>query len=193
MVKTLAEQGVDMRGKDSDGAQPLHAVANNKVPEAAAAAAEALLAAGADLAVLDGDGKAPLELVLERSDAASCHRLLRVVVAGDSGAALDGEAGSSRGSGEAQVLKLVAAGMVAAGELRRRQAATASDKQKRPAEPGAPGECVVCMAAPKTVAVTPCGHVALCGDCADELSKKRGSECPICRKRPIRMQPLFFS
>lgn len=124
-VKALVRRGAHLRAKDTYGHEPLHLAAANDNPAAAAAAAEALLAAGADLAALDGIGKAPLELVLERPDAASCHRLLRLL-AGGSGAAVDGKADNSSGAGEAQAMKLAAAGVR---ELRKRQVAS-SGKQR---------------------------------------------------------------
>jgi hypothetical protein len=42
-------------------------------------------------------------------------------------------------------------------------------------------QCVVCLDAPRTTVLTPCGHVAACKKCS-VLLKARG--CPICR-RPI--------
>lgn len=60
----------------------------------------------------------------------------------------------------------------------------------RPLARGAPGDhddqCVVCLSADRSHAFAPCGHVAVCGECADLLqatAKGRGEEltCPLCR------------
>jgi hypothetical protein len=42
-------------------------------------------------------------------------------------------------------------------------------------------QCVVCLDAPRTTVLTPCGHVATCKKCSLLL---KASGCPICR-RPI--------
>jgi hypothetical protein len=41
-------------------------------------------------------------------------------------------------------------------------------------------ECVVCLSAPRCVAVMPCRHLSLCTECADEV-RQRTNRCPICR------------
>ncbi len=43
-------------------------------------------------------------------------------------------------------------------------------------------QCIVCCDRKKNVALNPCGHVLLCGECAIGLLKNRGTEltCPIC-------------
>merc|ERR1719382_1049038 len=38
--------------------------------------------------------------------------------------------------------------------------------------------CIVCAARPINVCLRPCNHVALCGQCADQL---RPPLCPVCR------------
>jgi hypothetical protein len=38
-------------------------------------------------------------------------------------------------------------------------------------------ECIVCVDAPRSIALAPCGHVCSCEDCAGELR-----QCPICRQ-----------
>ena len=40
-------------------------------------------------------------------------------------------------------------------------------------------DCVVCMAAPKTHALVPCGHQCVCIRCAPTI---QGMPCPICRE-----------
>ena len=42
------------------------------------------------------------------------------------------------------------------------------------------GDCCICLQAKATHAVVPCGHLALCDECAPEVRSKR-STCPICR------------
>lgn len=44
------------------------------------------------------------------------------------------------------------------------------------------GECIVCFASPISTCLVPCGHIALCAECARRLTGV-GSEakCPICR------------
>ena len=54
------------------------------------------------------------------------------------------------------------------------------DQQEGKAEEGFEEEdvCVVCLCDPKTIAVKPCLHFCLCGDCAAGMPT---SKCPICR------------
>jgi hypothetical protein len=47
-------------------------------------------------------------------------------------------------------------------------------------------ECIVCVDAPRSIALAPCGHVCSCDDCAGELH-----QCPICRK-PIEARLKVF-
>ena len=42
------------------------------------------------------------------------------------------------------------------------------------------GECVVCMAAPRSTRLRPCCHALLCVPCAADLVQ-RGDGCPACR------------
>lgn len=51
-------------------------------------------------------------------------------------------------------------------------------------------ECVICMDAPVTHALIPCGHLCLCGDDATRLGVGRG--CPLCKtpiERSVRIYP----
>ena len=41
-------------------------------------------------------------------------------------------------------------------------------------------ECLVCMAAHKEICCIPCGHVSMCGKCAEEVKRATGM-CPLCR------------
>jgi len=47
------------------------------------------------------------------------------------------------------------------------------------AEPPEPSECCVCLAAPATVAFSPCFHRCVCATCADSVIRNTG-ECPLC-------------
>jgi hypothetical protein len=61
---------------------------------------------------------------------------------------------------------------------------------------GAEGDekmCVICISAEKNTVVMPCGHLSVCKDCATELAKKRGPDCPICRKKVQSFVPLNIS
>lgn len=42
------------------------------------------------------------------------------------------------------------------------------------------GEYVVCLDRPITTCLRPCGHIAMCSQCADRLQRSTGT-CPICR------------
>jgi uncharacterized membrane protein len=44
------------------------------------------------------------------------------------------------------------------------------------------GDCCICLQAKATQAIVPCGHLALCDECAPEVRTNRGT-CPICRRR----------
>lgn len=55
-----------------------------------------------------------------------------------------------------------------------------------PAVSQQPEDCIVCFEAHRTVALLPCGHVALCARCLKKLqrqAKAAGSVlcCPLCR------------
>lgn len=47
---------------------------------------------------------------------------------------------------------------------------------------GEEANCCVCHDEPRTHMFVPCGHQAVCEDCAKELSRRRLGLCPICRK-----------
>eukprot|EP00434_Breviolum_minutum_P000967 symbB.v1.2.000850.t2/scaffold37.1/size397765/22 len=44
------------------------------------------------------------------------------------------------------------------------------------------GECVVCLDRHISTCLRPCGHIAMCSQCADRLKRSTGS-CPICRSQ----------
>ena len=48
------------------------------------------------------------------------------------------------------------------------------------------GECAVCLDAPNTHVLVPCGHKCVCSTCAETLGKqKQGNLCPICRTQIV--------
>ena len=57
--------------------------------------------------------------------------------------------------------------------------------------------CVICLGNPRGTAFVPCGHIACCQRCADEIIRRaRGRDfahCPICRKEFTRAQPLYYA
>ena len=62
--------------------------------------------------------------------------------------------------------------------------------------PAAPAEetlCVVCFDAPKDHAFVPCGHVCVCGACAEQLTKTRTPTCPVCRRAIRETMKVFCS
>lgn len=54
--------------------------------------------------------------------------------------------------------------------------------KKQPSTIDQDKECKVCMDAVINTVLIPCGHVALCFDCATTIRAKGHKECPICRK-----------
>jgi hypothetical protein len=40
--------------------------------------------------------------------------------------------------------------------------------------------CVVCMEEPRSIVLVPCGHMALCKDCCEQIMAKDRKECPMC-------------
>ena len=44
------------------------------------------------------------------------------------------------------------------------------------------GQCVVCLAADKTHAFVPCGHICVCGECCDRIMNSSSKTCPLCRQ-----------
>ena len=49
-------------------------------------------------------------------------------------------------------------------------------------------QCKICMDRDKSVYFYPCGHVVMCSDCAKSIQ-----ECPICRKKIRKKQPVYLS
>jgi hypothetical protein len=53
--------------------------------------------------------------------------------------------------------------------------------------------CVVCMDAPKDHIIVPCGHMCVCGACAEQLTKTRTPTCPVCRRVIRETMEVFCS
>lgn len=57
--------------------------------------------------------------------------------------------------------------------------------------------CVICLCNPRGVAFVPCGHIACCQQCADQIARHaRGRDfprCPICRAEFSKAQPLYYA
>jgi hypothetical protein len=53
--------------------------------------------------------------------------------------------------------------------------------QQAPAPVRIPKECVMCLTAPRTVRLAPCGHAALCEACFSRLNTSQRRQCPLCR------------
>jgi serine/threonine protein kinase len=49
-------------------------------------------------------------------------------------------------------------------------------------------ECIVCVDAPRSIALAPCGHVCSCADCAGDLQ-----QCPICRQAIAACLKVFLA
>ena len=118
---------------------------------------------------------------MEQDDAAGRLQLLRLLAPGDDADDAAAAAGDDDGEpdGEGQALKLAAAAV--------RQLL----KRKQPAAAGLapPAACVVCMDAPCSVALSPCGHLALCVGCAAKDAVRK--QCPVCRKRATRTIKIY--
>ena len=52
--------------------------------------------------------------------------------------------------------------------------------------------CIICMDAPKSHALMPCGHFCLCRTCTQEHYSSRGSHCPVCRASVSSSQQIFI-
>ena len=51
-------------------------------------------------------------------------------------------------------------------------------------------ECCVCMMAPCSTVLNPCGHCCMCVECSDKMTR-RGQPCPICRSKILGFLRLF--
>lgn len=177
----LAEPGAQVGCRDAHGRTPLHCAAVNPCHEAAADAARALLAAGADPRARDGSGLPPLAAALQRDDADACVTLLQVLAVATAGGA-EGAGSAEAGPGSAppdlaQLLNQLGAAMsqllkaVPSSPVPSSRVSARSTPELR--SEAAPGECVVCLHAPRSHAVVPCGHLALCDRCSRRLGAER--------------------
>jgi hypothetical protein len=53
--------------------------------------------------------------------------------------------------------------------------------------------CVVCFDAPKDHIIVPCGHMCVCGACAELLINTRNPSCPVCRRAIRETVKVFCS
>ena len=171
-VQALVTAGAAVRARDKHGSEPLHAAAMNNKPAAAVMAARALLEAGACRTAVNRDGCPPWLLVLERPDAAQCGQLLQLLL----------PPGELHLSSPALQRLAVAAGALPAGAGSRLLAAVIHQLLSPSQPAGAEAQnrkCVVCWDAPRSVALLPCGHLALCARCAERQDVRE--RCPVCR------------
>jgi hypothetical protein len=168
-VQVLVAAGASVRARADDGSEPLHWASRNSNCVAGTGAAQALLSMGADPRACDSSGSPPLLLAMERRDAADCHQLLCMLLAGGSTST---EQLISRAEGrEGPVLNQLAA---AFRQLMQRRGQLAY---------------VVCLDAPCSVALSPCGHLALCCVCG----RREWRRCPMCRARTDRTLTIYQS
>lgn len=53
--------------------------------------------------------------------------------------------------------------------------------------------CKICFDGVMNTVIMPCGHLAICGDCAAGLSRKGNTECPICRKKVASHLQIYWT
>jgi hypothetical protein len=51
--------------------------------------------------------------------------------------------------------------------------------------------CIVCFDAPLEAVLVPCGHFALCMDCARRIKTSNAADCPVCRNPILSFVKLF--
>lgn len=73
-----------------------------------------------------------------------------------------------------------------------------ASREKEPLpELGKNATCVICLYNPRGTAFVPCGHIACCQQCADQIERHaRGRDfprCPICRAEFSKAQPLYYA
>ncbi len=161
----LVAAGADVSLRDEQGSSALHyaAMFDDEV-EGAAAAAAALIAAGADPQALNSRGKTPAALVLQHSDVASCAKLLEVLLGQPAGG------GGRSGSGNMARSARSACSAAARG---------ASQPELLLPAPSAPPllessttHCPVCLE-PGACLTGPCGHL-VCEGCAQTTQVRTG-------------------
>jgi hypothetical protein len=54
-------------------------------------------------------------------------------------------------------------------------------------------DCVVCMNVQSNVVTKPCGHLAMCEQCALQIIHDGTNECPICRKSIVEHIKVYVS
>ncbi|OMO98209.1 Zinc finger, RING-type [Corchorus capsularis] len=64
------------------------------------------------------------------------------------------------------------------------------DSAPQTSEDGSPASCVICLDAPSEAACVPCGHVAGCMSCLNEIKAKKWG-CPVCRAKIEQVIKLY--
>lgn len=161
-VGVLVEAGAELDSRTIIGNTPLHWAAEYNADSAAAAAvAAALLSAGADPLAINDNGSRPVDLALEREDAADCTELVEILLraAADSS---DDEHGSSVGSGVGS--------SVGGSDSDFNAEFNHFHLGDPPAQPPQP-ECPVCLRLGANM-TGPCGHL-VCEVCAEHEQVRR--------------------
>ena len=55
---------------------------------------------------------------------------------------------------------------------------------------GSPLLCAICLTNERKYIVTPCNHFCLCNNCSNRIQHE--NKCPICRRRNIRVQEIYY-
>ena len=202
-VRALVAAGADVTARAHTGQRPLHAAATNGDAEAAAAAITALVAAGADVNATANYARLPLHDAADGNDnpRGAAAAALAFLAAGANKTAVDGggrtphqvamkrwlpdlgnlQAGDA--SAVQQLLQLLET------EVDPPMAQLLEADAGPAAQPSPPTEpdCVVCLEAPRSHALLPCGHRVLCGVCA----ARRWRHCPVCREVVDRVTVIY--
>lgn len=74
---------------------------------------------------------------------------------------------------------------------KRKLEATRKERRRRVRDTNVPESqaCVICNANPREIILLPCGHVSICEDCSDGISK----DCPVCRTKIEKKLPAYIS
>ena len=80
-MRALLAAGADVRAKDNDGREPLHAAAGNQNADAAAAAVQALASAGGDVLAKTNLGSEPLHVAVINGNAEAAAAAVTALVA----------------------------------------------------------------------------------------------------------------
>ena len=53
--------------------------------------------------------------------------------------------------------------------------------------------CVICHDKDASMALLPCGHLCLCGECCDQLKQSSPLRCPMCRDNATGATRIFLN